>query len=173
VGDAKQIKWLNIMRFKLTRELCYLAGLAGHSREPERSQVGIVTQDYEIEERFIKYAIALGVDTKKIMIEDRGGSRHVYFFHSKIARMIREIMNERSTLQHKKGGMAVAFLAGTFDANGHVANGVLSFRRLDKGDELLLELMGIHSVNSRIMNIRGFIPLIKKDSILAGRLKLG
>jgi hypothetical protein len=162
------------MRFKPTPELCYLAGLAGRSNEPEQSIVGVRTQNEEIEQRFVQYAIKLGTDTKKILIEEsEGGFRHVYTYNSKLAKMIREIMKERASLARKRGNLAAAFIAGTFDANGHVSNGALTIRKLEKGDELLLELLGVHSVNSKIMNIRGFLSLIKKDSILADSVKLG
>ncbi len=160
------------MRFKPTPELCYLAGLTGRSREPEQSMVGILTQNEEIEQRFVKYALKLGADTKKIMIEEQGTFRHVYMYHSKIAKMIREIMRERVSLAGKKGSLAVAFLAGTFDANGHVVNGKVTLRRLEKSDELLLERMGVHSVNSKIMNIGRFLELIKDQSLLASAIRI-
>ena len=156
-----------IMRFKPTTELCYLAGLAGHFREPERSQVGILTQNDEIEERFVKYSLKLGVEPKKIIIKEEGSFRHIYFYHSKIARMISEIMKERTTLPKKRGNLAVAFIAGTFDANGHTTRNMITIRRLERSDELLLELMGIHSVNSKILNIKSFVSLIKTQSVMA------
>jgi len=155
------------MRFKPTIELCYLAGLAGRNNEPERSQIGIKTQNDEIEERFVKCALRLGVDTKKIMIEEQGTFKHLYFYHSKIAKMIREVMKERTSLAKKKGELAAAFVAGTFDANGHFTRSEITIRKLEKGDELLLELLGIHTLNSKILNIRAFMSLIGKQSILA------
>lgn len=158
------------MRFKPSVELCYLAGLAGRTHEAASSQVGIVTQNDEIEERFLKYAIKLGVDTRKIMIEEKGTFKHIYFYHSKLAKMIREVLRERTTLAKKKGELAAAFIAGSFDAGGHVMNDKVTIRRLEKGDELLLELMGIHSVNSKILNIRDFFSLIKGQSIMSGSI---
>ncbi|MDE1874361.1 MAG: hypothetical protein KGI04_04585 [Candidatus Micrarchaeota archaeon] len=154
------------MRFKPTPELCYLAGLAAKSGETERSAVGIRTQNDEIEERFIKYALALGVDTKKIIIEEQDSFRHVYFYHSKLSRMIRDVMKERTTLPRKKGDLAVSFVAGMFDANGHVFSTGITIRKLDRSDELVLELLGIHTVGGRILNIRDFVKLLGKRSLL-------
>lgn len=161
------------MRFKPTAELCYLAGLAGRSREPEQSQVGILTQNEEIEQRFIKYALKLGVDSRKIMIEEQGSFKHIYFYHSKLARMIRDVLKERTTLPRKKGELANAFIAGTFDANGHIIRNMITMRRLERADDLLLELMGVHSVNSKILNIKSFLALINKYSLLAEEVRLG
>ena len=160
------------MRFKPTPELCYVAGLAGKSNEPERSMIGIRTQDDEIEERFIKYAIKLGVDTRKIMIEEQGSFKHVYFYHSKLAKMIREVMKERASLPKKKGDLAQAFVAGTFDANGHVTPNSITIRKLEKSDELLLELLGVHTVNGRVLSIRALLSVISGSSLLSKRISL-
>jgi hypothetical protein len=141
-------------------------------REPDRSQVGILTQNEEIEQRFIKYALNLGVDPRKIMIEEKASFRHIYFYHSKLAKMIREVMKERTTLAKKHGGLANAFIAGTFDANGHIIRNMVTIRRLERGDELLLELMGIHNVNSKILNIKTFLALINDSSLLAKEVHL-
>lgn len=160
------------MRFRLTPELCYLAGLAGRSNEPERSMVGIRTQNDTIEERFIKYLLAQGVDTKKIMVEQDGTFRHIYVYHSKLARQMREIMEKRSMLAKKKDGMAAAFLAGLFDSNGHVTRDTITIRKLERSDELLLELLGVHTVNSKILSIRSFLKLIDDRSALAKGISL-
>jgi hypothetical protein len=161
------------MRFRPTAELCYLAGLAGRTHEPENSQVGIVTQNEEIEQRFIEYALKLGVDPTKIMVVEEDSFKHIYFYHSKLAKMIREVLKERATLASKRGGLAAAFIAGTFDAGGHMIRNMVTIRRMERADELLLERMGIHSVNSKILNIREFFSLIKDQSILSAGAKLG
>lgn len=155
------------MRFKLTSELCYLAGLAGRSRESERSAVGISTQNEKIGDRFINYSIKLGVDPRKILMEEKGTFKHIYYYHSKLSRMIREVLKERAQLARKNRELAIAFIAGTFDANGHVIGNKVTIRRLEKGDELLLELMGVHTVNAKILNIGDFFRLIKSESTLA------
>ncbi|MCL5239164.1 MAG: hypothetical protein M1286_01675 [Candidatus Marsarchaeota archaeon] len=160
------------MRFKPTPELCYLAGLAGRSNEPERSIVGIRTQNDAIEERFIKYLLGQGVDTKKIMVVEDGNFRHIYAYHSKLARMIREILDKRAELARKRGDLAASFLAGLFDANGHVTGNVITIRKIEKSDELLLELLGVHTVNAKILNIRSFLSLIGKKSLLAAGISL-
>ena len=153
------------MRFKLSPELCYISGLAGRSGESERSAVGIRTQSDEIEERFIKYAMALGVDSKKILIEEQGSFKHIYFYHSKLARMIREILKDKTRLARNRA-LAAEFLAGTFDSSGHIRGGTVTIGRLDKGDELLLELLGIHTASFKVLNIKQFMELISSASIL-------
>ena len=159
------------MRFKLTKELCYLAGLTGRFHESERSAVGIKTTNEEIEERFIKIALGLGVDSRKIVIEENESSKHIYFYHSKISRMIREILKERSALPKRRRELAIEFIAGTFDASGHRTREKVTIGKLEKSDELLLELMGVHTVSSKILNIGTFFSLIKGKSVISVSLE--
>ncbi len=160
------------MRFKLTKELCYLAGLAGRTRESEKSGIGIITQSDDIGDRFLKESFKLGVDPRKIIIEESGSFKHIHYYHSKIARMIAEIMKTRAGLPKKGRDYAIAFLAGAFDGNGHINRGSITIRKMERSDDLLLELMDVHTVNSKILNIKKFISLIKEQSILANQTAL-
>lgn len=159
------------MRFRPTIELCYMAGLTGKSNETERSKVAINTQSDEIAERFVKYALRLGVDPTKIVIEEKESFKSLFFYHSKLAKKIREVMKERTTLPRKSIDLAAAFVAGSFDANGHITSTTITMRRLERSDELLLELLGIHNVGSRILNISSFMSLIKNQSVLSGKMR--
>jgi len=159
------------MRFKLTKDLCYLAGLAGMSHEPEKSMVGIKTSQDELAERFIACALKQGVNPQKIVIEQQDVVKHVYFFHSKLARMIKEILGERELLPKKGRDLAAAYISGMFDASGHCVKGSVYFRRVERRDDLMLELMGVHTRNGKVINAKHFVEIIKEQSTLAKRLQ--
>ncbi|MDE1851052.1 MAG: hypothetical protein KGH54_04680, partial [Candidatus Micrarchaeota archaeon] len=74
------------MPTKLSPEICYIAGMMNKTKQDERSAVGIRTTLDDVIEMFVEVALKLGVDTKKIVIEDVEGVRHVYFYNSKIAK---------------------------------------------------------------------------------------
>jgi hypothetical protein len=160
------------MRFKLSRELCYMSGLAGRTHWPERSRVGIRTTNSAVEERFVEYAVGLGVLPNRMVVAYEGSFVTAYFYHSKIARMVREVMGMRSNLAGKKNGLAEAFIAGTFDANGHVLPDTINIRGLQGSDILLLERMGIHTSGGRVRNISALVALIKGMSVVLGQSKL-
>lgn len=161
------------MRFKLTRELCYISGLSGRHHWPERSRVGIRTSSEAVEQRFVELAIRMGVEPSRMLIKQDGGLVSVSFYHSKMARMVREVMEMRADLAGKGRGLAEAFVAGTFDASGHVAAGKVSIRGLQRSDELLLERMGIHTASGKVLNIGAFVRLAKGMSVLLAQSGLG
>lgn len=156
------------MRFKPTRELCYLAGVMDNYRADEKSYVGLRTKNGETVERFVKYAVTLGVDTRKIMIEQAGETQHAYFYHSKVARMIRDTLEKRTTLPRRNRELAACLVAGMFDSKGRITDRGVYLGRLDRADALMLENMGIRTRETRILNISVFLPMIKKESVLAG-----
>jgi len=155
------------MRFKVTTELCYFAGLSKGNREVDRSRMGFKTTYDQLAELFVQKAIALGVQPQKMMIEQQENYTHIYFYHSKLSRMIREILDMREGLQKKGIDLAVAYAAGLFDSSGHVANGKVYIRRMEKRDELLLEFIGVHTSGGRIVNPKHFLELISGMSFLA------
>jgi len=161
------------MRFKPTRELCYLAGVMDNWRADEKSYVGVRTKSDETVERFVKYAVTLGVDTRKIMIEQIGETQHAYFYHSKIARMIRETLEKRTTLPRRNRELAVCLVAGMFDSKGRVTDRGVYLGRLDRADALMLENLGVRTKETRILTIGVFLEMIRKESVLAGSVHIG
>ncbi len=161
------------MRFKPTRELCYLAGVMDNYRADEKSYVGIRTKNGETVERFVRYAVALGVDTRKIMIEQAGETQHAYFYHSKIARMIRDTLGKKTTLPRRNRDLAACLAAGMFDSKGRITgSGGVYIGRLDRGDALMLENLGVRTRETRILNISVFLALIRAESVLAGSVHI-
>jgi hypothetical protein len=160
------------MRFKPTRELCYLAGVMDNWRADEKSYVGLRTKNGEIVERFVKYAVALGVDTRKIMIEQAGETQHAYFYHSRIARMIRDTLEKKTTLPGRNRELATCLAAGMFDSKGRVTDRGVYIGRLDRGDALMLENLGVRTSGTRILTIGVFLELVRKESVLAGSVHI-
>jgi hypothetical protein len=156
------------MRFKPTRELCYLAGVMDNYRADEKSYVGLRTKNGETVERFVRYAVALGVDTRKIMIEQTGETQHAYFYHSKVARMIRDTLEKRTTLPRRNRELAACLVAGMFDSKGRITDRGVYLGRLDRADALMLENLGVRTRETRILSISVFLALVRKESVLAG-----
>jgi hypothetical protein len=159
------------MRFKLTNELCYFAGMTKGPHESEKNRLGFTTVHEQLTESFIKHALALGVNPTKMMIETQEHFTHVYFYHSRVARMVNDILEKREALPKKNIGLAVSFAAGMFDSSGHASNGRVFIRRMDKKDALMLELMGIHTSGSgKVINAKHFLEMIKEQSFIARKL---
>ncbi|VVB77021.1 Uncharacterised protein [uncultured archaeon] len=155
------------MRFKLTSELCYMAGVMDHFWVPEKSYVGIRTKSDELAQRFVKYAMVLGVAPEKILVEDVEGTNSVHFYHSKIARMIRDILAKEADLPKHNREMAICLVAGMFDSKGKITERGAYIQRMDKADALLLELLGVRTRDTRILNISTLVPLIDRYSLLS------
>lgn len=154
------------MTTKLSPEFCYLAGIVGKTGQEEKSMVGINTTIDAIIENFVEVALKMGVDSKKIMIEDLDGVKHVYFFHSKIAKQIRELVEKETKVFKYKNEFSSSYLAGMYDASGKTRNGKMGISRMTRSDELMLQNLGIHTKGSSIMNIKYFLDFIKEYSIL-------
>ena len=148
-----------------SKELYYVAGLAS-KWSGKHNSVGISTSLPEIEQRFIGIALSdFGIEPTKMTVEQGENSVIVYFFHSRVAKLLKKTADRRVMLA-KNRELAARYLAGLFDANGVVTGTRVVIRGLDKKDELLLELVGIHSVNGSLLNISDFIMLIKPYSSL-------
>ncbi|MDE1870437.1 MAG: hypothetical protein KGH71_05675 [Candidatus Micrarchaeota archaeon] len=154
------------MPTKLTPELCYLAGIVSKTRQGERSMVGINTTIDDVVENFVEVALKLGVDAKKIIIEDVDGVKHVYFFHSKLAKQIREIVEKQTRIFKYKNEFSSSYLAGMFDASGKVSKGKLLLSGMSAADQMVMENLGIHTRQNSITNIQAFLGMIKGRSVI-------
>ena len=116
------------------------------------------------------------MDLKKIgdveFEAEKDESKGVFFYHSKLAAQIREVLSGKGTLPKKSRAMSLHFVAGMFDIRGRMANRVLYLNGLDRADTLLLELLGIHTHGSRITNPIEFISLMRGGSIMASAVRL-
>lgn len=131
--------------------------------------VGIDTTIDAMIENFVALALKLGVDTKKIVIEDFDGIKHVYFFNSKLAKEIRELVEKETKVFKYKNEFSSNYLAGMYDSSGKIRNGKVSISRMTRSNELMFQNLGIHTKGSTIMNIKYFFDFIKPHSIMLNR----
>ncbi len=159
------------MKLKLNPDVCYLAGITSSSKE-KKNAVGIFTSISAIEERFVKIAIGLGIEPNKIIVEETKRGRHIYFFHSIVARMLKKINEKSSRLFKKKNELAASYVAGLFDGNAHAGKSSVSIKNLSTSDRLVLEQMGIHMINERVMNVSALLELVREKSVIAEQLSM-
>ncbi len=160
------------MKLRITPGICYVAGLAGKSRQKEKNAVGITTSIEQIEQRFIELVIKeLEIEPSKILIEENNGHRHVYFYHSRVAKRLKEIYSREVYVFKKRDALSASYVAGMFDASGSIRDGGISMSPMGPHDSVMLDNLGIHTSSKRILTITSFLELIKSQSILAQRLE--
>ncbi len=155
------------MKAKLTKELCYIAGLSRLS-DAEKSLVYIKTDKEEIAEKFVESAIKLGVDPKKIIIESNTEAK---FYHSKIASNIREIRENKVKIFKYVNELSRSFVAGIFDARGIIESSI-KIAKLSPSEILMLNNLGIKTNKDKILNAKYFIMLIKGFSVRIEHIQL-
>ncbi len=157
------------MKIKLTANLCYLAGLQDKARFTDRA-IGISTRIDELEQRFTEICVKeLKIEPNRIIVREEGGSKQIYFYHSKIYRELLEInSNATRIFRYSNNEFSRMYVAGIFDAAGHAEKGRIRINGLTRSDELVLENLGIHTMNGTILNAGPFVKLIKGFSIMLG-----
>ncbi len=160
------------MERKLSTALCYLAGLQNKGREA-RNAVGISTKLESITQRFVEISINdLGIKPNRIIIEEKTGSQHVFFYHSRIWKRLHEISENAEKIFKYKNELAAAYVAGMFDAAGHRDRFGLYIKGAGPRDAVLLQNLGIYTRENRIMNVSSFVSLIKGQSLLLDTLRV-
>lgn len=156
---------------KLTPEICYMAGLFSRNRQKEKGAVGILTGIGELEQRFIEIAMReFGIDSRKIVVEEvERGNRHVYFYHSRVSKLLKDIYTREVHLFKKRDKLSANYVGGMFDGGGHVTKTTVSISPISPADALMLQNLGIHTNGNNILNISNFISLVKGSSILLGQ----
>jgi hypothetical protein len=161
------------MSDKLTPSICYMAGLVSRSSKREKNSVGIETTIAEIEQRFIEIAIKdLEIEPTKILIDEAEGYKHIYFYHSRVAKRLKEIYSREIHVFKKKDKLSANYVAGMFDSAGRISrnSGEVSMTPITPEDAFMLENLGIHTKGNSIMNVGNLISLIGEDSILIRRI---
>ncbi len=161
------------MKAKLTPSLCYMAGLQSKSNE-ERSAVGVSTGMDDIGQKFIEISIKeLGIQPNRIIIDDIGGGmQHIYFYHSRICKRLKEIVDSSDKIFRRRNEFASAYVAGMFDAAGHKDRQGLYIKKIEPRDAIMLQNLEIYTRGNRIMNMSSFLELIKKFSIFVGKMDI-
>lgn len=155
------------MKVKLSRQLCYFAGLQSRFKT-ENGEVGIKTNKQSLEEHFVSMSLNdFKIPSNKILIEENeNGSRHIFFYHSKLNKEIKQVIHSQTTIFKLPTPEARSFIAGIFDASGHFREGSFFINRLSKGDQVMLETLKIHLKGNRILNNKAFLSLIKGFSVV-------
>ncbi|MDE1860920.1 MAG: hypothetical protein KGH72_04365 [Candidatus Micrarchaeota archaeon] len=161
------------MERKLKPKVCYVAGLCSKNTEQERNAVGVRTSVKEIEQRFIEIALTeFGIEPSKILVRDEINHVHVFFYHSRVAKQLKKLVSRETIIFKRRNEFAASYVAGMFDAAGHESNGALSINGVNASDQLMLQNLGVHTLNGRILNARQLVELIKGRSIMLQRIKL-
>ena len=155
------------MKAKLTPKLCYIAGLQSKARE-ELSAVGVSTGMESIEQRFIEIAVNdLGIQPNRVVIEEIGGGmRHIFFYHSRVYRRVKEIVDNSDKIFRRRNELSASYVAGMFDAAGHVDKNGIYIKKIEPKDALVLQSLEIYTRGNRIMNMSSFVKFIKESSLL-------
>ncbi|MEM0142961.1 MAG: hypothetical protein QXL94_03275, partial [Candidatus Parvarchaeum sp.] len=87
------------MKLKLSRQLCYFAGLQSRFKT-ENGEVGIKTNKQSLEENFVSVSLnEFKIPPNKILVEiNENGSRHIYFYHSKINKELKQIIKSQTSI---------------------------------------------------------------------------
>lgn len=159
------------MKTRLTPNMCYMAGLQSKGHE-ERSAVGISTGLEELEQKFVEITInELKIEPNRIIInETEFGMRHVFFYHSRIYRELKKIVDDSDKIFKRRNELASAYVAGMFDAAGHKDKIGLYINKIGPRDAVVLQNLEIYTRGNRIMNMTSFIKLIKGFSVLLGQI---
>ncbi len=154
------------MKHKLSPDTCYMAGLFSKSAN-DRNAVGIVTGLDEVEQRFVQIAIKdFGILPQKVLIEQAGERRRIFFYHSRIMKQLNEIATHEERIFRERNALSASYLAGIFDAAGSLRKNGAYINGLTPKDEVMLANLGIHTRDQRILNVSSFIELVNGSSYL-------
>jgi intein/homing endonuclease len=154
------------MKVKLGPSAYYIAGLLSKTKE-ENNAIGVKTGMPELEERFVEIAIKdFKIDSKKILFEKGERHVHVYFYHSQIAKQLKAVIKSSTKIFTKRDIKSASYLAGIFDAAGHVGRNEFKINGLTAADIMVLENLGVHTHGDKIVNIGSFVQLVKDRSVI-------
>jgi len=128
------------MKIKLTPELSYVIGLWRKARTSE----GLGVQGgKDILEVFTKEALDKGLTTSDKM---QSTEERVYFYHTAYRKFFQQVEGEQLERFKYLNEYAANYLAGMFDASGHVdERGVVSLGGANKKDEMMLLRLGFQT----------------------------
>ncbi|MDE1823533.1 MAG: hypothetical protein KGI00_05540 [Candidatus Micrarchaeota archaeon] len=155
------------MTIRLNPSACYIAGLMSRTRE--KGKVAISTSKSAIEQKFIEIAVKkLKVDPKKITIQEGIGVRNIYFYHSRIAKELQEVREKELFIFKRMNEFSRSYVAGMFDSSGHLQKGTIYINGLTPKDRVMLDNLGIKTLDNRVVNSKSFLDVIKGYSVFEG-----
>ena len=171
--DGLPISFRDTLKIKLTPAVCYVAGLQCNSHE-EHSAVGVHTSNKEIEQKFIEISVnELDIPPNRIIIREAGARmRHIYFYHSRICRRLKDVVNSSEKIFKRKNLFTASYIAGMFDATGHTDDRGLYLKRIGPREAILLQNLDIYTRGGRLTNPKAFLLLVRGSSILADQFSM-
>ncbi len=159
------------MKLKLEPYICYLAGLQSRNCG-ERNAMGIFTKSEALEQKFVGIALKnLKIEPNHVLIEEKDGAHHVYFYHSRLGAQLRAISDKCNILFKMPTAQTRNYLAGIFDAAGHVSGKGLHISNITVPETVMLENLGVHTSGDRIKDIRIFLALVRGFSVMADGIR--
>ncbi|MFH1394297.1 MAG: hypothetical protein ABII71_05500 [Candidatus Micrarchaeota archaeon] len=150
------------MKIKLTPELSYIIGLWRKCRIPD----GLgVKGGKDLLEIFSKEALDRELTTSDKLLTDEAGET-VFFYHTAYRKFFQDI--EKDQLQRFKylNEYAANYLAGIFDGAGDIdEKGIVSMKRMNRNDEMLLLRLGFHSKR------RGELLIVERPIVFLAFIK--
>ncbi|MDD5172022.1 MAG: LAGLIDADG family homing endonuclease [Candidatus ainarchaeum sp.] len=128
------------MKIKLTPELSYVIGLWRKAR----CQEGLGVQgNKDVLEVFSQEALEKQLTTSDKMLS---GDEKIYFYHTAYRKFFQEVEKEELERFKYLNEYAANYLAGMFDAAGHIdERGVVSLGQATKQDEMMLLRLGFQT----------------------------
>ncbi len=124
---------------------------------------------HEVEEKLVEIAVnELQIPPQKILIDEEGEERHVYFYNSRLAKRLLKLISDEDKVFKVRNEFAASYLAGMFDAGGGIGRSGMHIGGLTPADEVMMANLGIHTRGGSIMNLSSFIGLVNGKSILVG-----
>ncbi len=153
-------------KLKLNPKVSYILGLYSYNKV---KGVGIVTTNNEIISIFVKTVLdEFKIEPNKILIEQEEKAITVYFYNSKIKKLMNNALERRDKLFKYRNAYSANYFAGIFDVIGGRDPKGLYLRDLDNRDAQLLEFLNFHTEargsKTYIMNENTFASFIKEFS---------
>jgi hypothetical protein len=153
-------------KLKLNPRVSYILGLYSYNKG---RAIGIVTTNNEIVSIFVKTVMdEFKIEPNKILIEGEENETKVYFYNSKIKKLMDNALGRRDRLFKYRNAYSASYFAGIFDVTGGRDPKGLFMKDLDKLDVQLLEFLNFHTETrgskTYIMNENTFASFIKEFS---------
>ncbi len=155
-------------RLKLNPEISYMLGIYACNKGGQAIQLR--TRSDAMAEKFAKIALdELGVLPSRILVEKDDNETRVFFYHSKLRKMLQKALERREHLFKYSNTYSANYFAALFDCVGGRDRKSLYLKGIEPVDYLILERLGVHCTQdgskSRIASAKAFIGFIKDFSI--------
>ena len=140
-------------RPQIDPDLCYLLGISTISTDSPL--ISVSSGDDHVIETFIKTAIGrLGIDPKKISVEESGAVKSAGFYNSILKKKLLHLLSERDRIFKYFNNYSGSYYAGIFDARGGIDRKGIFLKHLDPVDVIMLERLGVRVSGRGVFRMR-------------------